>query len=65
VVGIYGPTDPEVNSPWGVPFETVFPRGRRYTGIKRLDREAGGFDGIRPGAVEEAISRILAEGGRP
>ena len=41
VVGVYGPTDPQVNQPWGVPFRTVFPATRRYTGIKQQDRPLG------------------------
>jgi ADP-heptose:LPS heptosyltransferase len=61
VVGIYGPTDPVVNQPWGVRFRTVFPTDRRYTGIKRIDREAGGFEGIEIGQVEQAVDRILDE----
>ena len=60
VVGIYGPTDPEVNSPWGVPHRRVFPPGRAYTGIKRIDRESGGFEGIGPRDVEGAIDALLS-----
>jgi ADP-heptose:LPS heptosyltransferase len=60
VVGIYGPTDPQVNQPWGVPYVVVAPPGRRYTGIKRIDRAAGGFDGLRPAHVEAAVDRLLA-----
>jgi heptosyltransferase-1 len=59
VVGIYGPTDPVVNQPWGVPFRTVFPPGRVYTGIKRLDRSAGGFSGLEPGHVEAAVAELV------
>jgi ADP-heptose:LPS heptosyltransferase len=61
VIGIYGPTDPAVNSPWGVRFEQVVPEGRIYTGIKKLDRRSGGFDGIRPDAVADAVTRLLDE----
>lgn len=60
-VAVYGPTDPVVNAPWGVPYRCVSPPGRTYTGIKRLDREAGGFEGIAPSAVEEAVKSILDE----
>jgi ADP-heptose:LPS heptosyltransferase len=59
VIGIYGPTDPEVNRPWGVRFRTIFPPGRRYTGIKRIDREAGGFKGIETEQVELAVAELL------
>jgi ADP-heptose:LPS heptosyltransferase len=61
VVGLYGPTDPVVNSPWNVRHRVVAPRGRRYTGIKRIDRAAGGFDGIRPDEVARAVEEILDE----
>ncbi len=59
VLGLYGPTDPEVNAPWGVPFERVFPAGRAYTGIKRIDRVAGGFDGVTADDVRGAAVRLL------
>jgi ADP-heptose:LPS heptosyltransferase len=62
VVSIYGPTDPRINRPWGVSFRVVSPSGREYTGVKRVDREAGGFEGIQLQQVEEAISLILNEG---
>jgi ADP-heptose:LPS heptosyltransferase len=61
VIGIYGPTDPQVNQPWGVRYRAVFPAGRRYTGIKRIDREAGGFKGVEAGQVELAVAEILDE----
>ena len=61
VVGIYGPTDPVVNAPWRVPFATVVPEGRVYTGIKARDRVSGGFAGIREEAVSDAIDRVLAD----
>ena len=60
VVALYGPTDPAVNAPWGVPSRIVVPRGRAYTGIKRIDRRAGGFEGIDPAEVERAVSETLA-----
>jgi ADP-heptose:LPS heptosyltransferase len=59
VVGLYGPTDPLVNTPWGVPFEAVAPPDRRYTGIKAIDRKAGGFDGLAPAHVERAVASLL------
>ncbi len=58
VVGIYGPTDPEVNQPWGVPFRAVFPRGREYTGIKSRDRVKG-FEGLEIEQVAEAVNGLL------
>ncbi len=58
VVGIYGPTDPQVNQPWGVPFRTVFPDGREYTGIKSRDRRRG-FEGLEPGQVAAALTDLL------
>jgi ADP-heptose:LPS heptosyltransferase len=61
VIGIYGPTDPQVNEPWGVRSRTVYPPERRYTGIKRIDRDAGGFEGIETGQIERAIAEILDE----
>ena len=60
VVGIYGPTDPVVNAPWGSQHRVVSPPGRPYTGIKRLDRAAGGFAGIVPEDVEAAVDALLA-----
>ena len=60
VVGLYGPTDPLVNTPWGVPYKAVAPPDRRYTGIKAIDRKSGGFDGLTPPLVEEAVEVILA-----
>jgi ADP-heptose:LPS heptosyltransferase len=64
VVGIYGPTDPVVNSPWGVPHVVVAPPGRAYTGIKKLDRVAGGFTGLSADDVAKAI-RSLESVARP
>lgn len=59
VLGIYGPTDPVVNAPWGVEHRVVAPPGRPYTGIKRADREAGGFEGIAAVDVRVAIEGLL------
>lgn len=63
VLGMYGPTDPEVNPPWGVPFVALQPVGRTYTGIKKRDRASGGFEGIEPRAVHTAVDDlfVLAE----
>lgn len=63
VVAIYGPTDPLVNAPWGVPHASVFPRDRSYTGVKRTDREAGGFDGVAEEAVAAAVFEVLDRSG--
>ena len=60
VVGLYGPTDPVVNAPWGVPSRVVFPPGRAYTGIKRIDRNAGGFAGIVADDVAAAVDGLLS-----
>lgn len=60
VVAVYGPTDPLVNAPWTGISRSVFPPGRAYTGIKRRDRAAGGFDGLRPGDLETAVDEVLA-----
>ena len=64
VVAIYGPTDSEVNAPWGVPHAAVSPPGRAYTGVKRLDREAGRFEGISSEAVAAAVTDLLRRTGR-
>lgn len=61
VLGIYGPTDPRVNQPWGVPFRAVHPPNRAYTGIKKIDRAAGGFDGLTPARVVEAVDALLEQ----
>jgi heptosyltransferase-1 len=59
VIGIYGPTDPQVNQPWGVPYRTVYPLGAEYTGIKKLDRSHD-FSGIENGQVTKAVNQLLA-----
>jgi heptosyltransferase-1 len=59
VLGIYGPTDPVVNAPWTEINETVFPPAREYTGIKKIDRDAGGFEGLSVQQVQDALSRLL------
>jgi len=62
VVGLYGPTDPVVNGPWGVDFRVVTPRGRQYSGIKRLDRRSG-FDGLETKDVADAVRDLLSRRG--
>lgn len=64
VAAIYGPTDPEVNAPWGGPHVVLAPPERRYTGIKRTDREAGRFDGLTAEAVSRGIERLLGASAR-
>jgi heptosyltransferase I len=59
VVGIYGPTDPLINRPWGVPYRAVAPEEREYTGIKRIDRR-GGFAGLDPDQVAQAVIELIA-----
>ncbi len=65
VVGLYGPTDPAVNAPWNVPSRVVTPPGRSYTGIKRIDRAAGGFEGIRPAEIARSVAELLDETAGP
>ncbi len=59
-LGIYGPTDPLVNRPWGVPHRSVSPPGREYTGIKRIDRQRA-FEGLRSVDVTSAIDELISE----
>jgi ADP-heptose:LPS heptosyltransferase len=61
VLGIYGPTDPRVNRPWGVPCRALHPADRVYTGIKKIDREGGGFDGLAPETVRVETAALLDE----
>lgn len=67
VVGLYGPTDPVVNTPWNVPFIALARPQSSHTGIKAKDRVAEGFDGLSQEAVENAIVEILnrPRGGTP
>ncbi len=60
VLGLYGPTDPEVNAPWGVPKVVLCPPGRFYTGIKSRDRASGSFAGLEPEAVRAGVDEMLA-----
>lgn len=61
VVGIYGPTDPVVNGPWGVPHRTVLPARAAYSGVKRKDRRLGRFDAIPSEAVASAVGELIDE----
>ncbi|ANM29492.1 hypothetical protein ABI59_07690 [Acidobacteria bacterium Mor1] len=58
VLGIYGPTDPVVNQPWGVPHVALHPPGATYTGIKKSDRNQT-FAGLDGDAVEAAVTELL------
>jgi len=59
VVGLYGPTDPVVNTPWNVPFVALARPRSTHPGIKAKDRVAEGFEGLEPGAVVQAVNEIL------
>lgn len=61
VVGLYGPTDPAVNSPWGVPHRAVSPAHTAYSGVKKNDRRVGRFEQISSGQVAGAIGELLSE----
>ena len=61
VLGLYGPTDPRVNGPWGVPARVVAPDGRAYSGIRRVDRRGPGCEAIEPTQVETALEDLLTE----
>ncbi len=58
VVGIYAPTDPVVNSPWGVPYRVIHP-DVAYTGIKKIDRRTGRFEEIATTEAEATIEAFL------
>jgi ADP-heptose:LPS heptosyltransferase len=60
VVALYGPTDPQVNAPWGVAHAALSPPRNRYSGIKRRDRLQG-FDGLSAETVRDAVGRLLVE----
>lgn len=61
VVGVYGPTDPRINRPWGVPYRVVAPPGRTYSGLKREDRRAGRFEGLADETVAGAVTELCGE----
>lgn len=65
VVAIYGPTDPAINAPWGVTHASVCPPERTYTGVRREDRAAGGFEGVTEEAVEAAVDDVLNRTSQP
>jgi ADP-heptose:LPS heptosyltransferase len=64
VLAIYGPTDPEVNRPWGVPYRVVHPAGASYRGVKRHDRGIG-FANVRSDDVERGVDALLAASAPP
>jgi ADP-heptose:LPS heptosyltransferase len=60
VVGVYGPTDPLVNTPWGVPFRTIHP-DVAYTGIKKIDRKLGNFGDIPASEIASTVDAFVSE----
>lgn len=58
VLALYGPTDPQVNTPWRVPHEALCPPQAVYSGIKREDRR-NGFAGLTPDAVARSVDRLV------
>jgi heptosyltransferase I len=68
VVGIYGPTDPARNGPWGVPFRVLRHPESRRDHARRSAPEAGLLT-IEPeevlAAVEELLGRRGSATGRP
>jgi len=58
VLALYGPTDPKVNQPWGVPYTALYPQDRGYTGVNRQDR-LHGFEGLAPERVVQSVDRML------
>jgi heptosyltransferase-1 len=60
VVGIYGPTDPARNGPWGVPFRVLrHPESRRDH--SRRDAPEAGLLTIEPEEVLEAVDELMDE----
>ena len=60
VIGVYGPTDPLVNTPWGVPFRTIHP-DVAYTGVKKIDRQLGNFDDIPTSEITTTVDSFISE----
>jgi ADP-heptose:LPS heptosyltransferase len=60
VIGVYGPTDPLVNTPWGVPFRTIHP-DVAYTGVKKFDRKLGSFDDIPTSEMATTVDTFISE----
>jgi heptosyltransferase I len=62
VLGIYGPTDPARNGPWGVPFRVLRHPESRRDHARRSAPEAGLLT-IEPEEVLAAVDELLgAEG---
>jgi heptosyltransferase I len=64
VVGIYGPTDPARNGPWGVPFRVLRHPESRRDHARRSAPEAGLLT-IEPEEVLAAVEELLGSAGRP
>lgn len=60
VVGIYGPTDPARNGPWGVPFRVLRHPESRRDHSRRSTPEAGLLT-IEPEEVLEAVDDLMDE----
>jgi heptosyltransferase-1 len=63
VVGIYGPTDPARNGPWGVPFRVLRHPESRRDHARRNAPEAGLLT-IEPEEVLAAVDELLGAEGR-
>jgi heptosyltransferase-1 len=64
VVGIYGPTDPARNGPWGVPFRVLRHPESRRDHARRSAPEAGLLT-IEPEEVLTAVDELLGSQGNP
>jgi heptosyltransferase I len=64
VVGIYGPTDPGRNGPYGTRFRVLRSPESRRDHARRAEPEAGLLT-IQPEEVLAAADELLAEGGAP
>jgi heptosyltransferase I len=64
VVGIYGPTDPGRNGPYGTRFRVLRSPASRRDHARRAEPEAGLLT-IQPEEVLRAADELLAEGTRP
>jgi heptosyltransferase-1 len=62
VVGIYGPTDPIRNGPWGVPFRVLRHPESRRDHARRSAPEAGLLT-IEPEEVLDAVDELMGAGG--
>ena len=64
VVGIYGPTDPSRNGPYGAPFKVLRSSQSRRDHSRRAEPEAGLLT-IQPEEVLQAANELLAEENAP